>query len=687
MRAARLALVASLLSSITVRVAPGADITVGGNRPVTVHVPESYEPEVPMALLFVLHGYSQTAANVEALARILPLADLFGFLYAFPEGTYDSQGYPFWNATDACCNVDGSGVDDSGYLRALIEEIRSELNVDERQIYLIGESNGGFMAYRMACDHADVIAAIVSFAGMTYLDSGRCTPSAPVHVLQWHGTADPIVAYAGGTVFPELPPFPGAMATVRQWAVYNGCSGEPDTSMERMDLYPGLPGTETSIVRYFAGCDPFGSAELWTVAGGVHEPPLGPLAVEGAATTVFALRAVEWLFEHPKGPVPRASFKLSPPIGRQPLLVTMDGSESATPEGTHILSYEWDFGDGTSGQGVTAACTYASPGRFPVRLKIRTDDGGRIDTERGQVNVACASEDISPWVASEVGGLEPLGGARLEVISGDPALSLCAGGTAIGPSDGRFFFVHQEVGGDFSMTARISEATGGNPLSRVGVLLAEDLDPGSPFAGMFLEFLSPGWRFRFSYRIAPGASATLGAGKDLDAPPGWVRVQRRGNLFTGSSSLDGQAWDLVSEVEIPALPAILLAGAAAAGRDSGSVGYRALEARLSNLAIVKLEPEASFIRGDCNDDGRAEMSDAIYLLGYNFLGTATPACMAACDFNGDGMMQGVTDAVHLLTYRFVAGPAPPGPFPSCGPESLDSSVALACETPPRGCAP
>ena len=121
-----------------------------------------------------------------------PLAEARGFLYCYPDGTIDRWGNRFWNATDACCDFGNTGVDDAGYLRALIEEIARRFAVDRKRIYLVGHSNGGFMAYRMACQSADLIAGIASLAGTTFLDPSRCAPSEPVNILHIHGTADDI---------------------------------------------------------------------------------------------------------------------------------------------------------------------------------------------------------------------------------------------------------------------------------------------------------------------------------------------------------------------------------------------------------------------------------------------------------------------------------------------------------------
>jgi len=92
-----------------------------------------------------------------------------------------------------------------------------------------------------------------------------------------------------------------------------------------------------------------------------------------------------------------------------------------------------------------------------------------------------------------------------------------------------------------------------------------------------------------------------------------------------------------------------------------------------------------FIRGDCNGDGSVsgEVTDAVFLLNYNFIGGGAPPCFAACDINGDGEFVGmVSDAVYILNFNFLGGvPPPPAPFPGCGLSRLETDVALGCETP------
>ena len=106
----------------------------------------------------------------------------------YPSGTVDAAGRWFWNGPDFL-SFSGPDVDDSGYLRGVIEEIQRRFAVDPKRIYVTGYSSGGAMSHRLALEHADLIAGIASMAGRTYYDPNACHPTQPVNVLQIHGSA------------------------------------------------------------------------------------------------------------------------------------------------------------------------------------------------------------------------------------------------------------------------------------------------------------------------------------------------------------------------------------------------------------------------------------------------------------------------------------------------------------------
>lgn len=89
------------------------------------------------------------------------------------------------------------------------------------------------------------------------------------------------------------------------------------------------------------------------------------------------------------------------------------------------------------------------------------------------------------------------------------------------------------------------------------------------------------------------------------------------------------------------------------------------------------ECDPNFIRGECNEDGEVDLSDAVCLLEWLFSGTPAPGCVAGTNANGDKDVD-IADASYLLNFLF-AGTAPPtAPFPDCGPSALKVDEALGC---------
>ncbi len=156
MNAHRLTSLLSILTSVSLGLLPGCGggdddapdaaaiqdaatpidaLVIGGDRPVTVHVSSAYEPGTPAPLLILLHGYSASGFLQNAYFQLQPQAEERGFIYAIPDGTIDAADNQFWNATDACCDLGGTDVDDSGYLRSVIEQLQGGYTVDPKRIY------------------------------------------------------------------------------------------------------------------------------------------------------------------------------------------------------------------------------------------------------------------------------------------------------------------------------------------------------------------------------------------------------------------------------------------------------------------------------------------------------------------------------------------------------------------------
>ncbi|MBI4601844.1 MAG: hypothetical protein HY721_07770 [Planctomycetes bacterium] len=91
-------------------------------------------------------------------------------------------------------------------------------------------------------------------------------------------------------------------------------------------------------------------------------------------------------------------------------------------------------------------------------------------------------------------------------------------------------------------------------------------------------------------------------------------------------------------------------------------------------------PKPTFHRGDADDNGLLQLTDAIRVLGFLFLGQAAPTCLEAGDADDNGQLQ-LTDAIRILGFLFLGGPPPdaPGPPPAaCGRDPEGSLGDLGC---------
>ncbi|MDA1092904.1 MAG: alpha/beta hydrolase-fold protein [Acidobacteria bacterium] len=258
-----------------------------GELPLTV--PSGDNAGTASPLIVLLHTYGRTGAIQDEYMGLSALADAYGFILVAPDGTPSTaENNPrYWNASAACCVWDQEALDDSAYIASIIDLVKADYEVDPKRVYILGHSNGGFMAHRLAHEHSGTIAAIASIAGPDQSDE-RPTPPNPVHVLHIHGDADTAIAYEGGEIRGGT--YPGARQSVENWAARNGCSAE-GRDAGTLDLDRTLDGMESTVTRYTSSCKAGGSAELWTIAGGAHIPEL---------SDHFTRLVVEWLLAHPK---------------------------------------------------------------------------------------------------------------------------------------------------------------------------------------------------------------------------------------------------------------------------------------------------------------------------------------------------------------------------------------------------
>lgn len=232
----------------TDRAVPSGD----GERDYLVHVPDRYDPAVPTPLVISLHAAAMWPAHQRHASGWDRVADANGFLVAYPGG----HGFP---------RLFGPGPDgmarDVAYIADLLDHLSAEFNIDPERVYVNGFSNGGGMSFALSCALSDRVAAVGMVAAAMTLPWEWCDVPAPMPLIAFHSTADPILPYAGGPLNDPFNPartvFPAFREWTGRWAVRNGCDGAPIESAVADDVtrleYAGCAGAPVTLYALQAG--------------------------------------------------------------------------------------------------------------------------------------------------------------------------------------------------------------------------------------------------------------------------------------------------------------------------------------------------------------------------------------------------------------------------------------------------
>ena len=275
----------------------------GLTRSYIVHTPPGMTANERLALVIVLHGGGGSARSTNEQTHFSAEADRQDFIVVYPNGTDRSRplwhllgrpGFNTWNAGSCCGYAKEHNVDDVGFIRAMVKQLEADYPINPKRIYATGISNGGMMAYRLACQASDIFAAIGPVSAVQTVSD--CDPQDPVAIIHIHGTADQNVPLAGGIGEKSLDrtPKPSVMATLRGWLHLDGCPSEPQETQVAQDV------TEDD----YRGCR--GNAEIayYQVKGGGHAWPGGAqmLSILDRPTQEIDATSLIWNFfaAHPK---------------------------------------------------------------------------------------------------------------------------------------------------------------------------------------------------------------------------------------------------------------------------------------------------------------------------------------------------------------------------------------------------
>jgi polyhydroxybutyrate depolymerase len=216
-------------------------IAFGGmDRSTILHVPPAYDSSAPTPLVLNIHGFMSAAWQQVLFSNMNPTADARGFIVAYPDG-YQSS----WNAGSCCGTAASMGLDDVGFLKAVVADITSKLCIDAKRVYATGMSNGGYMSHRLGCEASDVFAAVAPVSGA--MGIADCTPPRPVPVMAFHGIQDNLVPYDSGH------------DAVTQWLWIDGCGTTATRTAYGASSYCDLYETCNDGVKVgFCTLDPMG---------------------------------------------------------------------------------------------------------------------------------------------------------------------------------------------------------------------------------------------------------------------------------------------------------------------------------------------------------------------------------------------------------------------------------------------
>lgn len=226
----------------------------------------------PAPLVIVLHGNTQTGADMVSRTSWPAVAKREHFTVVFPDGLRRAWADLRSNEMRAGRRPP-DGTEDVAFIVMLVEKYIADGTADPRRVYVTGLSNGGAMTMTLACKRADLFAAAASVI-MNFTDdiASACQPSRPVPMLMMNGTADPLIPYEGGrgTSRFAVGGFWSVEKTIAFWRKVNGCE---DGDAATTDLPDKDPNDQSTVTLIASHCPAGRDAELYRINDGGHRMP------------------------------------------------------------------------------------------------------------------------------------------------------------------------------------------------------------------------------------------------------------------------------------------------------------------------------------------------------------------------------------------------------------------------------
>ncbi|MAU12721.1 MAG: esterase [Anaerolineaceae bacterium] len=236
----------------------------GQERTYLAYAPDTL-PDGPVPVLIGLHGGGGHAQQFMTSTGFNAIADARGFIAVYPDGIdrtwNDGRDGPDPNVQARLL------IDDVGFIEAVLDDVASHYSIDPDRVYATGISNGGHMAFRLACDVSERIAGIAPVVALVPANI-TCEPPNPVSVLLMNGTDDPLVPWQGGTLLRDRGEDLSTWESMALWAGINRCSEEIEAETLPNTVLRDLTLTQ---VHTYQNCDV--PTVLYEVGNGGHTWP------------------------------------------------------------------------------------------------------------------------------------------------------------------------------------------------------------------------------------------------------------------------------------------------------------------------------------------------------------------------------------------------------------------------------
>lgn len=263
----------------------------GEERMYRIHVPKGYRADQASPMVVSMHGGGGNMsyqANDEYYGWVSK-SEQAGFIAVFPNGYSRFRGGKLatWNAGICCGQARDKNIDDVGFIKAMIADIKTKFNIEANRIYANGMSNGGMMSYRLACELSDTIRAVASVTGTD--GTPQCSSTKAIPIFHIHAKDDDRVLYNGGSgnASDTHADFVSVPKTIEKWVKFDRCEIPAKRVLQ----------VEGAFCEEYSGCREGAKVKLCVTETGGHSWP-GGKKVRGKTQGSQAINATDliWAF-------------------------------------------------------------------------------------------------------------------------------------------------------------------------------------------------------------------------------------------------------------------------------------------------------------------------------------------------------------------------------------------------------